>query len=159
MTKISDDTYFHVVGGFNEHDISIEGLENRIKFYGTRFLQFFPDFYSKMDIILSPNKSFVLYPGSFDGFPTGCCAEAACAGVAIFCTDDLNNNIAFKNNEEICIINRNVHDIVDKIMYYYSNTDKLYDLSIKGRQKALEVFDIHEQMKKRVDLLKQYLEN
>lgn len=159
LTKISDDIFFHVVGGFNEHDISIESLENRIKFYGTKYLEFFPDFYSKMDIILSPNKSFVLYPGSFDGFPTGCCVEAAFAGVAVFCTDDLNNNIAFKNNEEICIINRNVHDIVDKVMYYYSNTDELYDLSLKGKQKALEVFDIHKQMEQRVNLLKQYLEN
>jgi glycosyltransferase involved in cell wall biosynthesis len=157
LADMYDDMNFHIVGGFDESDISIKGLENKIHFYGSQYKEFFPSFYSKMDIILSPNKSFVLYPGGFDGFPTGCCMEASFCGVAVFCTDDLNNNINFSNNEEICIINRDVQEIADKIGYYYNHIDELYELSSKGREKALNILDIEKQMEKRVKLIKQYM--
>ena len=54
---------FHVVGNFTEADADLGDLCNRITFYGHQFTSFFPKFYSRMDIILSPNMPFVAVPG------------------------------------------------------------------------------------------------
>ena len=102
-----DDFHFHIVGGHEPTDIDVIVLENNITFYGQKTTDFFPDFYSGMDLILSPNRP-ALFPGAFDGFPTGACAEAALSGVALFCTDCLNLNVAFKDREEIVIISLSV---------------------------------------------------
>lgn len=147
-----EDINFHVVGGFSNIDIDVNDIGNRIKFYGTQHIDFFSEFYSNMDIILSPNISFKLLPGSFDGFPTGCCVEAAMNGVAVFCTDDLNNNIRFNNNE-ICIINRNVDEIVEKILYYYKNIDDLISLARSGQKRVYDIFSLDAQMKQRIKVL------
>ena len=80
---------FHVVGNFTEEDVEITDLHDCITFYGHRFTPFFPDFTRRMDIILSPNIPFMFKPGAFDGFPTGCCIEAALCGTAVFASDEL----------------------------------------------------------------------
>ena len=76
----------------------------QVKFYGAQRTEFFPSFYSQMDLILAPNIPFTLLPGAFDGFPPGGCIEAGLSGVAVFCTDVLNQNIAFKDGEELVIV-------------------------------------------------------
>ena len=49
-------TRFHIVGDFTEEDIEIRGpLQRLVTFYGLRVTSFFPQFYAKMDLILSPN--------------------------------------------------------------------------------------------------------
>ncbi|MEJ8552674.1 glycosyltransferase [Tepidibacter sp. Z1-5] len=157
LNKIDEDIRFHVVGGFSENDIDIYEINDNIKFYGMQHTEFFYKFYSSMDIILSPNEPFVLYPGSFDGFPTGCCVEAGLAGVSIFCTDKLNLNICFEDKKDICIINRDVKDIVEKIIYYKDNVEELYTISQKGRDKLFEVFDLKKQMEERMNILKKLI--
>lgn len=158
LANKKDDINFHVVGGFSNIDIDVKDIGNRIKFYGTQHIDFFSKFYSNMDIILSPNISFKLLPGSFDGFPTGCCVEAAMNGVAVFCTDDLKNNISF-SNDEMCIINRDVDDIVEKILYYYKNIDELINISKNGQKKVYNIFSLENQMKQRMKILSCALNN
>src|SRR5439155_1311371 len=58
------DIHFHVVGPFDETDLDVSAIRERITFYGTRATGFFRDFYARMDLILSPNVPFVLFPGS-----------------------------------------------------------------------------------------------
>jgi len=81
---------FHVVGPFSKEDLDVAELNDRISFHGSQKPEFFGGFYDRMDMILSPNGSFILHPGAFDGFPTGCCIEAGMCGVAVMATDDLN---------------------------------------------------------------------
>lgn len=110
-----------------------------------------------MDIICSPNIPFKLDTGYFDGFPTSCCVEAAFAGVAVFCSDELNLNIEFINNFDICIIPVEPKKIAKIILNYFNDLNSLYNLSQRCRDKFLKVFDIKVQMHKRQQVIQSCL--
>jgi glycosyltransferase involved in cell wall biosynthesis len=150
---------FHIVGNFEQTDMDITGLEGRIKFYGFQLREFFPTFYSRMDMILSPNVPFKLTPGNFDGFPTGCCVEAGFAGVAVLHADVLNENQdnTYLPDKELCIINTNPDDIANKVLYYFNNLDQLYALSKAGQSKFYEIYSSKSQLDSRLALLKKYI--
>lgn len=145
--------HFHVVGNFDETDIYVGDIKDRIHFYGHQATYFFPDFYSGMDIMLSPNRPHILSKGAFDGFPTGCCIEAALCGVAVFCTDMLNQNIAFDDRKDIVIIPPDPDKIFSLIEYYYNNYDELYELSINGQKRFKDVFSKEALMGPRLKIL------
>jgi glycosyltransferase involved in cell wall biosynthesis len=157
MCRLHDDIFFHVVGPFDESDIEVSDLQGRIKFYGVRRTDFFPGFYASMDLILAPNVPFKILPGSFDGFPTGSCIEAGLCGVAVFCADVLNQNIAFKDGEEIVVIPRNIQEICDLIDRYYCDYEVLLQLARRGREAFKTAFAIETQLKKRFKILDKYL--
>jgi glycosyltransferase involved in cell wall biosynthesis len=145
---------FHVVGDFNEDDMDVSALEGRVAFYGQQPSSFFRRFYPAMDMILSPNRPFVLAPGAFDGFPTGCCIEAGLCGVAVFCTDPLDLNPAFSNHTDIVIIPDDAQSIVSILTDYLDHPDKLYSLARRVQGKFKEVFDIDAQMAQRIVAVK-----
>ncbi|WP_242851271.1 glycosyltransferase family 4 protein [Clostridium sp. DMHC 10] len=157
LKNISDKFRFHVVGGFNRGDIDVSALGGNITFYGYKAKDFFVSFYPGMDIILSPNIPFARLDGEFDGFPTGCCVQAALCGTAVFSTDLLNLNRDFVDRKEIVIVKRNLDDIVSKIIYYATNMKELYTLSENGRSKFMKVFDTTNQINRRIQVLKRYL--
>jgi len=148
------DINFHVVGGYCEHDKDVSDLRDRIRFYGYKTTAFFPEFHSRMDIILSPNSPSKFH---FDGFPTGCCSEAALCGVAVFCTDCLNMNTAFKDGEDIVIISRNAEDICGVISGYYKNVELLYNLARNGQGSFRNIFDKKRQINKRIMLIEEHM--
>ena len=157
LANTHSDIRFHVVGPFDETDLDVSGLGGRLKFYGAQLTDFFPEFYSRMDIILSPNIPFLLQPGAFDGFPTGCCVEAALCGVAVFCTDPLHQNITFQEGEELVIIPRDATEISGIIDQYYHCPDDLYRLARCGQAAFQEVFALEAQMKPRLRILTECL--
>lgn len=147
------DVRFHVVGQFDPSDANVRGLENRLVFHGMQRTGFFQPFYSGMDIILSPNRPFLIAPGQFDGFPTGCCVEAGLCGVAVFCTDPLGLNVAFRNREDIVIVPPEPEGIVAEVERYYARPDALYALSEKGKESFGRLFDTDVQMGPRIRIL------
>jgi glycosyltransferase involved in cell wall biosynthesis len=157
LCEIHQDIRFHVVGSFEESDIDVSSIKDRIVFHGLRNTDFFPEFYSKMDIILSPNVPFVLAPGAFDGFPTGSCMEAGLCGVAVFCSDPLDQNIAFTDKEEIVIISREPREVAQLISHYYENPEALYQVAEKGKRAFLKTLDLKTQMAERMKVLEQLL--
>jgi len=159
LSKACKEIVFHVVGPFDVNTIDVVDIEDKILFHGTRYTDFFPDFYANMDIILSPNRPFVLSPGSFDGFPTGACVEAGLCGVAVFCTDPLQQNIMFKDGVEIVIIQLNVQEICDQVQHFYHKPEELYCLSSQGQQAFRKIFDLSVQMQPRIDLLSSLLKS
>lgn len=97
---------WHVVGGgFARQDIDITALGDRIHFYGRLETASLRQFFTGMDLIVSPNRPQVLHPGNFDGFPTGCCVEAALCGVAVMATDTLAQNPGYTDNQSIFLLN------------------------------------------------------
>jgi glycosyltransferase involved in cell wall biosynthesis len=158
LLKVSEDFRFHVVGNFEYNEADVKELGATIVFYGIKDKRFFPNFYSKMDVIVSPNLPFVLIPGkNFDGFPTGCCIDAALHNVAVFCTDMLHMNEHFKHEKDIFIIKPHADEIADNILEYYRNPDKLYRMSARGQAKFREVFDFNKQMEARTAVLEQFM--
>lgn len=158
LLKVSEKFRFHVVGNFEYNEIDVKELGSTVVFYGIKDKRFFPTFYSKMDIIVSPNQPFILIPGkSYDGFPTGCCIDAALHNVAVFCTDPLNMNEHFEHEKDIFIINPEPEGIAENILKYYQNPDELYRMSARGQEKFREVFDFDKQMNARTSVIEQFL--
>lgn len=150
---------FHVVGNFDENTIPLDNLEN-ISFYGIRSPEWFDDFYSKMDIILSPNISGKINSGSFDGFPTSATLEAGLNEVAMFCTDckNLNQN-NFVDKEEIIIIKHDVNDICKKILYYCEHVDELHKIGKNGRKKIKKLYSYEAQINPRIEIINDIINN
>ncbi|SHH59605.1 Glycosyltransferase involved in cell wall bisynthesis [Sporobacter termitidis DSM 10068] len=158
LAPMANDIMFHVVGGFDKTDIDVSEIENRITFYGPQDHNFFPQFYSGMDIVVSPNVPFLLIPGkSYDGFPTGCCIDAALHNVGVFCTDLLNQNEHFEHGKNIFIIPPDAGMIAGSIIEYYQDPEKLYLMSALGQTKFREVFDFNAQMSQRAAVLEQFI--
>lgn len=130
--------YFHVVGGFDKTDIPVDELKDRITFYGYLQAHQLSDFYSKMDICLSPNRSFKLFLGNFDGFPLS--VEATCFKIVLATTDELNNNQGYYiDGKELIVIRPNLKDIISKIEPLLKNPKMLYSI---GQAGAIKTFDI-----------------
>lgn len=154
LAKRYNNIKFHVVGGFDDKDINIDEIKDSISFYGIQSSSWLKKFYKNMDAIVSPNRPFIINKGSFDGFPTGSCTEAMLNGVALFCSDELNLNIKYKNNKEIVLIKPDVQDILTKIEYYYRNPKLLRKLSIKGKKVTYKNYSYKKQIKPRLKLIK-----
>lgn len=151
------DVNFHVVGTFDATDIDVSGLAHRIQFYGTQPTEFFPSFYATMDIILSPNAAFTLRPGAFDGFPTGACVEAGLCGVAVFCTDPLQQNLMFSDRRDIILITRSADEICNNIGAYHNDPAELWRLRLDGQRTFKRIFDLKAQMEPRIKLLERQM--
>jgi glycosyltransferase involved in cell wall biosynthesis len=149
------DMRFHVVGGFDENEIDVSDIRDNITFYGFRQPDFLSELYSGMDIFLSPNRAFQLYPGNFDGLMG---ADAAYAGVALFITDELGQHVYFKDGQDVIIIKSDLADIVKKVTYYYKHPAKLYKLSERGQAVMKKTFDIRGECEARVRIFREILE-
>jgi glycosyltransferase involved in cell wall biosynthesis len=149
---------FHIVGNFREEDGDITELRDRITFYGHRPTEFFPDFHSRMDLILSPNIPFVFAPGAFDGFPTGCCIEAALCGTAVFAADELGMNEGrLRDGEEIVTISREPDEIAEIVGQYIANPTRLASLAQNGQRAIRRLFSVDAQMIPRLRVLSDLL--
>ena len=142
---------FHVVGPYGPDDADVSELGDSLVFYGMQLPDFFPAFYAKMDMIVSPNIPFTLAPGAFDGFPLSTCTEAALCATAVFCTDELaQNQNMFREDEEIVIISPEPEQIYQKIETYLADPERLARIGAKGHRAFLRVYDYDRQMQPRL---------
>nr|WP_264525306.1 glycosyltransferase family 4 protein [Flavobacterium sp. N502536] len=144
---------FHIIGGFDENDIDVSKLKGKIKFYGYQNFETLGVIYQNMDVLISPNKAFVLSKGAFDGFPLGTVVEAALNGVTVLITDELKQNSTFIPNVDLILIDSNSDSIRNHIIDLIENPEKLYSISQNGQQKFLKVYSNEIQMKPRISLL------
>lgn len=149
--------HFHNVGtnGLFDYTNQYSNLKNNLHHYGSQKSSFFPEFYSKIDIVLSPNRSNVLRPGAFDGFPMA--VEGSFCGSALFISNPENVQTEYKDKKHLVIIQTDVQDIVKKIEYYIHNLDQLYDISKAGQLLTQKIFDINKQKKDRNEFIEKYL--
>ena len=153
-----ENIHFHVVGGFTEDDIPLEGLDSKITFYGLQKPEWFDEFYLDKDIILSPNIPFKLAEGYFDGFPTASCIDAGVRNVTMFCTDELHLNIKFTDGEDIVIIPTSSGEIVDIVLHFYSNPAMLQNIAENGAKRIREIYSYENQLIPRIRILEKELE-
>lgn len=146
------DIRFHVVGGFDDQEIDVTKIKDRITFHSYLKPETLPNFYARMDIFVSPNRAFQLYEGHCDGFPLP--AGAMYCGVCGFATDPLRMNREFLS-DEIVIIKPTAADIVKRVMYFYDHLDELYAISKKGQRKAQSFFDIEKHIAGRIQLFQE----
>ena len=143
-----------MVGSFDKDVIDVSKIRERIAFYGTQPTEWFKDFYKNKDIIISPNIPFMLLPGSFDGFPTGCVIEAGLNEVAMFVTDELDmNKNWFEDGKEIVIIKPSPKFITKTVEFYLKNPSKLQVISEAGALKIKDLFSFEKQIAHRISII------
>lgn len=153
LCKSSDRFRFHVIGGFNEKDIDIDEIKDFVIYYGYLDIDKLRDVYDRVDIILSPNRSNILFSGAFDGFPTASVIEAGLKGVIMMLTDDLKQNIYFQNNVDCIFIDHNPHNIYNKIIDISMNEELMNEISHNGQNLLLNIFSYENQMEKRFEII------
>ena len=152
------DIYYHVIGGFDKSDIDVSELEGKIKFYGIKDSKWLRNFYNNMDIIVSPNRPFMLGKGTFDGFPTGSATEAMIRGVLLLCTDELKLNVKFKNRKDLIIIKPDINNVAKTIEKIYRNPNKITKIAKQGSKKAKEIYSKESQIVPRCKIIKDLFE-
>lgn len=153
IAKEYDFIKFHIVGGFTEDDIDISNIKDRIHFYGYQNFESLGAIYKNMDVLISPNKPFVLGKGAFDGFPLGTVVEAVLNGVVVLISDQLKQNSVFVPNVDLILIESEINSIKKEIIGLINSPEKLYSILEKGKEKFLEVYSNEIQMLPRIILL------
>jgi glycosyltransferase involved in cell wall biosynthesis len=148
---------FHVIGGFEKEDIEVNEIKDKIKFHGYQIFENLESLFKGIDIIISPNKSFILNEGSFDGFPLGTVIEAVLNGSLAIVSDDLNQNNTFVNYEELIITKSDYREIEIEIKKLIENPSKILEIAKKGKLKFQEVYSNNNQMTQRIKLFNNIL--
>ena len=149
---------FHVVGNFSAEDIDISDIKDKIKFYGILKTEKFIDFYQDKDILISPTRSNILYPGAFDGFPTGASVDAMLNKILLITSDPLDNNIYFKNEKDIIIIDNKVENLKLKVEEVTQNPIKIRIIANQGYKKANNLFSYRKQIISRLKIIEEMRE-
>ncbi|KJS28355.1 MAG: hypothetical protein VR64_24980 [Desulfatitalea sp. BRH_c12] len=145
---------FSVVGNFTAEDASIDDkVISSILFKGPLATSELKEFFLTQDIIISPNRPFLLHPGNFDGFPTGCCVEASLCGVAMVCSDELRLNHHYTNGIDIVICEPKPEALFKAVKELIRNPDLLMNIRNNGRNVSHEIFHPKKQLEKRSELL------
>jgi glycosyltransferase involved in cell wall biosynthesis len=150
---------FHVVGDFDASIVPLgPELAGRIRFYGRRPSSFFPHFYSCMDAIISPSRAFRRGPGDFDGFPTGCCIEAALQGTAVVCTDPLRLNRDYRDGEDLVLVEADAGSVTDRLAALLQEPERLRRIGEDGQRTFRRLFAPEVQVGRRLRLLEEELD-
>jgi glycosyltransferase involved in cell wall biosynthesis len=148
---------FHVVGPWDEEEMDVSDLAGRIHFHAPMSSTDLRKFFRRIDLIVSPNRAFTLMPGKFDGFPLGCCVEAALSGVAVCATDELGQNLRFTHGRDILLCGVEAAAVADMAGEAIAHYDGLCELAAAGLRKFSEVFSWEAQMAPRLEVLSQLL--
>lgn len=154
IAEYSVQVRFHVVGSFGPDDWPLGEHAERFVFHGRLNTTELRRFFLSMDAIVSPNRAFVLHPGNFDGFPTGCCVEASLCGVAVLATDPLDLNRIYEPGESIRIITADAEAIAAAVLELFRDPGRLAQIARAGCHLSREHFAPHQQTGQRIKFLR-----
>jgi hypothetical protein len=153
LAQVMPQARFHVVGNFTAADLPAHAPQHLFTFHGPRPTDFFPQFYSGMDLILAPTRPFILGPGAFDGFPTAASTEAAACGVPVFCTDPLGMNPCFVPDQDIVIIPADAEAACAAIRHWCHEPQRLRQLGANGQRVVQQRYSRAAQLTPRLAVL------
>ena len=114
------------------------------------------DFLLGIDIVVSPQRPFLLYPGNFDSLPTMGIVEASLQGAAMICSDVLGMNDRYADGVEIIIAPPQVDALYRAVASLKADPKRLRALARAGQRRSRELFSSHRQLRERFALLERY---
>ncbi|WP_291877346.1 glycosyltransferase family 4 protein [Chryseobacterium sp.] len=154
LLKRNYNVKFSIIGGFDKDEIPLDEFSDSFTFYGYRKYEDLSEIFLEQDIIVSPNRPFILNDGSFDGFPLGAVVEAALNGVIPVITDELQQNSHFSESE-IIIIKPEVEDVFQSIEHLINNEKTVYLISQNIQAKCRKIYSNENQLNQRLKILDQ----
>jgi len=154
LASLTEDIRFHVIGNLTPDDVDVSGLNGRIRFHGTLVTHDLRQLFRGMDLIVSPNKLSMIYPGSFDGFPTASVTEASLAGVGMVVTDPLKLNFNFPDGEAAAVIQPTASDIVARIRHFVEHPAELARIAREGQRISARVYAPQRQIGARLEIIR-----
>jgi glycosyltransferase involved in cell wall biosynthesis len=136
----------HLVGGWEPGDVGEKYADLELTFAGIKTTPELRDFYLGMDAIISPNEPGHLAPGSFDGFPTGACVEAALCGVVMVCSDPLRLNRTFRDRRDIHLVEPDAADATERLLQMAREPEGIRRVAQAGLRTARRAFGIEAQL-------------
>jgi glycosyltransferase involved in cell wall biosynthesis len=136
----------HIVGGYVAGDIDQRYADLDLSCYGVLSTPELAAFFAGMDLIISAPTPGQIAPGSFDGFPTGSCVEAALCGVAVAASDPLHQNRLFIDRRDIHMPQANAPDIVARVHQMLAEPDGLARVALAGLRTARRGYGIEAQL-------------
>jgi glycosyltransferase involved in cell wall biosynthesis len=158
LAKKYDFVRFHVIGGFDENDILLDEISHLVSFYGYVDYSDLKGVFKRIDILVSPNKPFILGKGAFDGFPLGTAVEAALNGVLVLAADELNENRMFENQNDIIIIESTWESVCYEIESLIAVPERIQQISSNSKEKFKIIYSNNFQMGKRIELISKEIE-
>lgn len=156
LLKNNYNVKFSVIGGFDQDEIPLGEYSKNFIFYGYKKYDELSEIFLEQDIIISPNRPFVLNDGSFDGFPLGAVVEAALNGVIPILTDELQQNSHFTDNEMI-IIKPEAEAIFHSIEGLIKNEKIVHLMSNNIQSKSKKIYSHENQLNQRLKILDIYI--
>jgi lipopolysaccharide transport system ATP-binding protein len=136
----------HIAGGYSAEDVAQEYSALDLSFRGVLSTPELREFFNGIDLIISPTTPGLLAPGSFDGFPTGSCVEAALSGVGVLASDPLDQNRVFTDRRDIHMPEPTTSDVVRRIRQILAEPDGVRRLSQAGLRTARHAYGIDAQL-------------
>ncbi|MCQ9636429.1 glycosyltransferase family 4 protein [Chryseobacterium sp. WG23] len=156
LLKNNYNVKFSVIGGFDQDEIPLDEYSKDFTFYGYKKYEELSEIFLEQDIIISPNRPFVLNDGSFDGFPLGAVVEAALNGVIPILTDELQQNSHFTDSEMI-IIKPEAEAIFHSIEGLIKNEKIVHLMSNNIQSKSKKIYSHENQLNQRLKILDIYV--
>ena len=149
----------HLVGGgYSAADYQVPGLASSIQYHGRLSTTQLREFFANADIIVSPNRPWLLHAGNFDGFPTGACVEAALCQVAIVASDALQQNPGYKDQTSIFLLQdqqeswpQQIERVIRQVAL---QPDLLRKVAIEGQSVTQSLYSPEKQIASRQDILR-----
>jgi lipopolysaccharide transport system ATP-binding protein len=132
---------FHVVGSFSADDIDVSSFGDRIRFHGRLETGALPAFFAGMDVMVSPNRPFLLHPGNFDGFPTGGCVEASLCGVAVVASDELKQDPGYADADAMVVVSPEPDALVQALRDLLARPGRVGALARQGQSLTRRLYD------------------
>jgi len=149
----------HLVGGgYSPSDYELQGLGNSVQHHGRLSTTQLREFFTQMDIIVSPSRPGLLHAGNFDGFPTGASVEAALCQVAVVATDALQQNPGYKDQESIFLLNLHQEPLalqIERVIrFLILHPDQLSQVAVRGQLLTQKLYSPEKQIATRQQILR-----
>jgi lipopolysaccharide transport system ATP-binding protein len=132
---------FSVVGNFGPDDVPVPAqLMDQLVFRGPLPTMELREFFLGQDIMVAPSRRYAATGTEFDGFPTGTCVEAALCGVALICSDELNQNRYYAVGEDLLICPPEEDDLVQCMEELLQDPARLLTIRQNGRKKTVSLY-------------------
>jgi lipopolysaccharide transport system ATP-binding protein len=146
---------FSIIGPWDPSEVPIDSdIAERFQFVSRLDTPALAAFFHRQDIIVSPNRPFVLGPGRFDGFPTGCCVEASLCGVTVVCSDILRLNRLYIDGEEIILCDPEPNAIAGHVRALVNDPARMAAIGQRGRNRTRMAYNPDRQLGRRLKVLK-----